>query len=66
MAIFLFDGDDGVIRMRCPNCGSRNPIITGAKGEYNVLFPSCGANEKLLDNGQIHVLAECRVRKRKK
>lgn len=58
----IFDGDFGSIPLRCPNCASRNPIIKAIGGEVDVQFPHCGAHEKLTKTGQIHVLAECRVK----
>ena len=64
----IFDLDekgDDIIRLRCPNCGSRKPIIVTDNGDYSVIFPACGAHEKLTRSGQIHVIVECRVRRRR-
>ena len=64
----IFDVDENdcdIVRLRCPNCGSRNPIIRGEKGTVDVLFPACGAHEILQANGHVHLMVECRIKKRK-
>lgn len=65
MTAIMNDPTHGVIiRVTCPNCGSRHPIIKDTIDGINVLFGACGLNEERTSDGAITVIVPCRVRKR--
>jgi len=65
MSLIILDEEHGpVVRVVCPNCGARNPVIrAGSYDSFTVLFPTCGANERY-DDGVVTVVVPCRVKKR--
>lgn len=66
MALIVWDDDAPVVRLRCPNCGSRFPIIQANRDTIDVLFPQCGAHEVLdVRAGALTLEIKCRVKPRK-
>ena len=62
MRLIINDKKDGtLIRTRCPNCSSPNPIVKSGIDWTSVLYPACGAHEKVED-GKVTLSVACRIK----
>lgn len=62
MPLIISDKKNGaLIYARCPNCSSANPIVKSGIDWTSVLYPACGAHEKVED-GKVTLSVACRIK----